>query len=100
MDLNRQEDWPPEARGMRIWRHYIGDDLVWGSFGPRRTQAETRDDGDENRASTADEDSKTDVFTRRVFNARGDVWTAIGYDEETGRVALGRRDGYITFLCL
>jgi len=100
MDLNRQEDWPSQAGGMRIWRHYIGDDLVWGSFGPRRTQAETRDDDDENWASTADEDPKTHVFTRRVFNAHGDVWTAVGYDEETGRVALGRRDGYITFLRL
>ena len=100
MDLNRQEDWPSQARGVRIWRYYLGDDLVWGSFGPRRTQAETRDDGNENRTSTAGEGSETQVFTRRVFNAHGDVWTAIGYDEETGRVALGRRDGYITFLRL
>ena len=96
MDLNRQEDWPSQARGPRFWRYYLGDDLVWGSFGPRpRTR-----DGEENPPSTADEDSKLNVLTRRVFNARGDVWTSVGYDEETGRVALGRRDGYITFLRL
>lgn len=99
MDLNRQEDWPSQARGVRIWRYYLGDDLVWGSFGPGRTQAEKHDDG-ENQTSTTEEDLKMHVFTRRVFNAHGDVWTAIGYDEETGRVALGRRDGYITFLRL
>jgi hypothetical protein len=47
-----------------------------------------------------EEELKIDVLTRRIFNSRDEVWTAIGYDEETGRVALGRRDGYITFLHL
>ena len=100
MDLDRREDWPSQASGIRIWRYYVGDDLVWGSFGPRETQAESHDDGAENRTGMTDEGSKTHVFTRRVFNARGDVWTAIGYDEETGRVALGKRDGCIDFLRL
>lgn len=78
MDLNRQEDWPSQARGTRFWRNFLGDDLVWASF----------------------EGSKIDVFKRHVFNSRGEVWTAIGYDEEMGRVALGRGDGCITFLRL
>ncbi|KAF9643608.1 hypothetical protein BDM02DRAFT_1407797 [Thelephora ganbajun] len=99
MDLNRQEDWPFQARAIRIWEYSTGDDLVWASFGPRRIQAETQGGDEENRTSTAEEeDSKADAFTRRIFNSCGEFWTAIGYDEETGRVALGRRDGYITFL--
>jgi hypothetical protein len=100
MDLERREDWPSQARGVQIWRYYLGDDLVWGSFGPRRTPTETQDDDDEGRTSATDEESKTHVITRRVFNAHGDVCTAVGYDEETGRVALGRNDGYIIFLRL
>lgn len=101
MDLSRQEDWPPQAIGTRIWRHFLGDDLIWASFGPRQTRAETRDGGDENRTNMmGEEELKIDVLTRRIFNSRDEVWTAIGYDEETGRVALGRRDGYITFLHL
>ena len=101
MDLNRREDWPSQARGVRTWRYFLGDDLVWASFGPGQTQTETRDGGDENRTRMAgEEDSKIRVLTRCIFNSRAEVWTAIGYDEETGRVALGRRDGYITFLRL
>ena len=78
MDLNRQEDWPAQARGTRFWRNFLGDDLVWASFG----------------------DSETHAFTRHIFNSRGEVWTAVGYDEETGRVALGKGNGRITFLRL
>jgi hypothetical protein len=101
MDLNRQEEWPSQARGTRIWRHFLGDDLVWASFGPRQTQAEEQDSDDESWTSVADEGKpKTQVFTRRIFNSRDEAWTAIGYDEETGRVALGKRDGYITLLRL
>ena len=96
MDLNRQEDWPSQARGVRTWRHYLGDDLVWASLDPGRIQ----DDDDENWTSAAEEESDMRVFTRPVFNSRDEAWTAIGYDEETGRVALGRRDGCITFLRL
>ena len=83
-----------------MWGLYLGDDLVWASLGPGKIQAETQDDGDENRTSVAGEDSTMRFFTKRVFNSRDEAWTAIGYDEETGRVALGRRDGYITFLRL
>ena len=100
MDLNRREDWPSQAGGIRTWRYFLGDDLVWASFGPEQTQPETKDGDDENCTRVVDEDSKICVFTRCIFNSRAEVWTAIGYDEETGRVALGRRDGYITFLRL
>jgi hypothetical protein len=101
MDLNRPDDWPYQARGIPIWRHFSGDDLVWGSLGPRQTQAEIQDGGDENGTRVGDdEDSKIHMLTRRIFNSRAEVWTAIGYDEETGRVALGRGDGYVTFLRL
>lgn len=74
----------------------MGDDLVWASLDPGRIQ----DDDDENWTSAAEEESDMRVFTRPVFNSRDEAWTAIGYDEETGRVALGRRDGCITFLRL
>lgn len=101
MDLNRPEDWPSQARGGRTWRHSIGDDLVWASFGPRQTQADTQDNGDESLTRMGDEeDPRIRVLTRRIFNSSAEGWTAIGYDEETGRAALGRRDGYITFLRL
>ena len=101
MDLNRQEDWPSQARGIRIWRCFLGDDLVWASFSTKQSHGETRDDADDNWTDAGDEeDAKMRAFTRRIFNSRGEVLTAIGYDEETGRVALGRRDGYIAFLRL
>ena len=100
MDLNRQEDWPSQSRGIRSWRYHLGDDLVWASFSPRRTRAETQGGDNGNCTGTADDDPKMHVFTRRVCNSHGEVLTAIGYDEETGRVALGRRDGCITFLRL
>ena len=101
MDLNRPEDWPSQARGGRTWGRFIGDDLVWASFDQGRTQAETQDDDDENLTRVGDEEyPKIRVFMRRIFNSHAEGWTAIGYDEETGRVALGRRDGYITFLRL
>jgi len=101
MDLNRPEDWPSQARGVRVWGRFLGDDLVWAAFDPRQTRSETQDGGDENLTRMRDEeDPKIRAFTRRIFNSRGEVWTAIGYDEETGRVALGRRDGCITFLRL
>ena len=78
----------------------MGDDLVWATFDPKQTQSEIRDD-DENLTRVGDEEgSKLRVHTRRIYNSRAEVWTAIGYDEETGRVALGRRDGHITFLRL
>jgi len=100
MDLNRQEDWPSQARGIQTWRRFLGDDLVWASFSTMQTQSETRDD-DDNRTEAADEeDSKMRAFTRRISSSCGGVWTAIGYDEETGRVALGSRDGKIAFLRL
>lgn len=101
MDLNRPEDWPSHGRGGRTWRRFIGDDLVWASFGPRQTQTETQDDGNESPTRTEDEeDQKIRVFMRPISNSRTEGWTAIGYDEETGRVALGRRDGYIDFFRL
>jgi len=101
MDLNRPEDWPSQGRGGRTWRRFVGDDLVWASFGAGRTQTETQDDGEENPTRMGDEeDPKIRVLMRRIFNSHAEGWTAIGYDEETGRVALGRRDGYITFLRL
>lgn len=97
MDLNRQEDWPSQAMSTRTWRYSLGDDVVWAYFGPGRTQGGV----DENQIHTGgEEDSRIDVHTVPIFNSRAEVWTAIGYDEETGRVALGRRDGYITFLRL
>ena len=95
MDLNRQEDWPSQAR--RIWRQLFGNDLVWGSLDLWGGKAEAQNGDGEPWVA---EDPDTHVFTRRVFSASDDVWTAIGYDEETGRVAIGRRDGYITFLSL
>jgi len=101
MDLNRQEDWPAQARGTRSWRQFLGDDLIWASFGPRETQTKIQDSGDENWTSRTDEEEpKIYAFTRRICNSRGEVWTAIGYDEETGRVALGKGDGSIVFLRL
>lgn len=101
MDLNRQEDWPSQTRGVRTWRNCLGEDLVWTSFCPGRTKAETRAEGDESWADVMEEeDLKPRVFMRRVLNSRDEDWTAIGYDEETGRVALGGRDGGITFLRL
>lgn len=101
MDLNRQEDWPSQTRGNRTWRNCLGEDLVWTSFCPGRTKAETRAEGDESWADVMEEeDLKPRVFMRRVLNSRDEDWTAIGYDEETGRVALGGRDGGITFLRL
>ena len=96
MDLNRREDWPSQARGSRMLRQHFGDDLVWGSLDLREGQAGTRNDDDGPWA----EDPVPHVFARRVFNACDAVWTAIGYDEESGRVAIGRRDGCITFLRL
>ena len=100
MDLNRPEDWPSQASGTRIWRRFMGDDLVWATFDLKQTQSEIQDD-DENLTRVGnEEDSKLRVHTRRIYNSRAEVWTAIGYDEETGRVALGRRDGHITFLRL
>ena len=98
MDLNRQEDWPTQAR--RIWRQLSGNDLVWGSLDLRGGPAGARSGDDEPWANTTAEDTDTHFFTRRVFSASDDFWTAIGYDEETGRVAIGKRDGYITFLRL
>ena len=77
-------------------RQHFGDDLVWGSLDLREGQAGTRNDDDGPWA----EDPVPHVFARRVFNACDAVWTAIGYDEESGRVAIGRRDGCITFLRL
>lgn len=103
MDLNRQDEWPVQARpgGTRTWRSFLGDDLVWASFGPRETRTETQGGGDEARTQVGvEEDSRIHVLTTHVFNSNAEVWTAIGYDEETGRIALGRRDGSITFLCL
>jgi hypothetical protein len=101
MDLNRQGDWPFQARGVRTWRNFLGDDLVWASFDPRRTKVKPQADDDENLTSmTEGEGSDTPVLMNRILNSHGEDWTAIGYDEETGRVALGRRDGYITFLRL
>ena len=102
MDLNRQGDWPFQVRGIRTWRNSLGDDLVWASFGPKQTKPETeKDHSDEGRVNTTEEeDSMAPIFTNRILNSHGEDWTAIGYDEETGRVALGRRDGYVTFLRL
>jgi hypothetical protein len=99
MDLNRQGDWPFQARGIRSWRNFLGDDLVWASVAQRESEAETTTDGDGN-CILEEEDSKTYIFRKRILNSQGEDWTAIAYDEETGRVALGRRDGYITFLRL
>ena len=101
MDLNRPEDWPSQGRGGQTWRRFTGDDLVWGSFDLRQTRTEAQDDSDENLTRMGDEEDPTiRVLTRRIFNFSTEGWAAIGYDEETGRVALGRRDGYITFLRL
>lgn len=101
MDLNRQGDWPYQARSMRSSRNLPGDDLVWASFGPRRTKAKPQAGDDGNRESAIEEDNlNTSILMNRILNSDGKDWTAIGYDEETGRVALGRRDGYITLLSL
>lgn len=102
MDLNRQGDWPFQARGVRTWRNFFGDDLIWASFGPRQTITKPQTEDDENCTSTVEgEDSKTPVLTKRILNSDIDEdWAAIGYDEETGRVVLGRRNGCITFLRL
>lgn len=101
MDLNRQGDWPSQARTARSWRNFLGDDLVWASFGPGRTEAKPQISEGGDRTSTPEgNDPKTSVSTNRILNSHGEDWTAIGYDEETGRVALGRRDGCITFLRL
>ena len=99
MDLNRQGDWPSQARGVRTWRN--GDDLVWASFDPRQTKDKVQADYDDNWTSVSEEeDSKGSIFTNRICNSQDQDWVAIGYDEEMGRVALGRRDGYVTFLRL
>ena len=101
MDLNRPGDWPFQARGMRTWGNFLGDDLVWASFGPKQTKPKTQEARpDEDRVDITEEDSITPIFTNRILNSHGEDWTSIGYDEETGRVALGRRDGYVTFLRL
>ena len=101
MDLNRQDDWPSQARGTWTWGYFLGDNLVWASFSPSQAQAEVQDGGDENWSHVADEeDSKICVVTRCILSSGAEVWTAIGYDEETGRVALGTRDGKIHFLRL
>ena len=100
--ISRQDyDRTSKLRGTKTWKSFVGDDLVWASFGPGQTQVGTRGDGDENRTRMAyEEDSKTFAFTRCVSSSCADVWTTIGYDEETGRVALGEWDGYITLLRL
>ncbi|KAF9777868.1 hypothetical protein BJ322DRAFT_1114640 [Thelephora terrestris] len=98
MDLNRQGDWPFQTRGIRTWRNFLGDDLVWASFDPRQMKAKTQTDYDGN--WTEEGDSKGFILTNRILNSHGDGWIAIAYDEETGRVALGRRDGFVTFLRL
>lgn len=101
MDLNRQGDWPFQARGVRTWRNFLGDDLVWASFGPGRTEAKAQTGGDGNWTGVVvQKDPETSILMNRILNSHGEDWTAIGYDEEAGRVALGRRDGYITFLRL
>ena len=101
MDLNRQGDWPFQARGVRTWRNFFGDDLVWASFGPRRTKATPQTDDVKSWTDVAGGGgSETSISMNRILNSHGEDWTAVGYDEETGRVALGRRDGYITFLLL
>jgi hypothetical protein len=99
MDLYRPGDWPSQASGIQSCRAFLGDDLVWASFGPRRTKAETQTDGDGTSLAEED-DSKPCIFTNRILNSRGEDLTAIRYDEETGRVVLGRRDGHLTFLRL
>ena len=98
VDLDRRDDWPSQARGVRILRDFSADDLVWASIAQRESKTEISTEGDGNQI--LEEDSKTPIFTKRIINSRGEDWTAIGYDEETGRVALGRRDGFITFLRL
>ena len=96
MDLNRQGDWPVRTR-----RNFLGGDLVWASFRLTRSKAKPETDDDENWTSAMEgEGSKAPVIMNRILSSCGEDWTTIGYDEETGRVALGRRDGYITFLCL
>jgi hypothetical protein len=41
MDLNRQDLLAIPGEGSTSWRYFLGDDLVWASFGPRRRKAET-----------------------------------------------------------
>lgn len=99
IDVNRQEDWPSQA--VRTPGGTLGDDLVWTFFGQWRVGAGPQPGGDEIwKVRMEGEDLETFVFTNHILNSDGENWTAIGYDEETGRVALGRRNGYITFLRL
>lgn len=81
-------------------KYSSGGNLVWASFGPRRTKAKLQTDYDENWAGIVEgEDLKTSILTNQVIDMR-QGWTAVGYEEETGRVALGSLDGCINFIHL